>query len=403
MPTISKFHGLRNTTARERFKPGDLDVALDVDIDTDGALFSRDGYSVAVAGAAHSLWADGPTSLFAQGASLYRLQPDLSTVVLLRSDLTPGLPIAYEAVGDTVFYSNGTESGVYDGLFSRALGVVPPPAPTLAAGAGSLPPGRYLATVSYLRDDGHESGTAPVQAVTLNAVGGVSFSGLTPSTNPLVSGKILYLSTTDGETLYRAGVIGNGVASSGYTGNGSDLRVASPTLNLGPMPAGTMLTYHAGRLYVVAGRVVWFSEAYQPELCNLAHNFIMLPRPVTMIGHLDGGLFVATDTQTDWWGGTDPLKFQRDQVLDYGAIPGTMTSTDGELYTAQGLEGNALVWLTPRGICVGVDGGKTVNLTDRRFHAPSAARGGAAMRRVGGFHQYLSVLPADTPNPNVRA
>jgi hypothetical protein len=25
------------------------------------------------------------------------------------------------------------------------------------------------------------------------------------------------------------------------------------------------------------------------------------------------------------------------------------------------------------------------------------------MRRVGGFHQYLAVLPADTPNPNVRA
>src|SRR6185503_16678557 len=116
--SYTKFSGLRNDVSPERFEPGDLDVALNVDIDKTGRLARRAGFApTAVTGATHSLWANpqGTQAFFAQGAQLYQLQQAGAgyTSTLLKT-LTHAERISFEQVNERVYFSNGADTGVIE-------------------------------------------------------------------------------------------------------------------------------------------------------------------------------------------------------------------------------------------------------------------------------------------------
>lgn len=107
---LAKFDGLKNTVARERLKPTDLEVALNVDIDDAGQIRRRRGYHLLATGVYHSLYSDG--------AGLVLVVKD-GTLGALRSDnsFEPLLPNAgaehldYVRVGETVYFSSSITSG----------------------------------------------------------------------------------------------------------------------------------------------------------------------------------------------------------------------------------------------------------------------------------------------------
>jgi hypothetical protein len=98
---FTAFKGLRNNVSWERQEAGDLETATNVYLDDTGRLARRNGTTQVVAGATHSLFADGGVCLFAQGTSLKRLWTDNTTTVL-RTDLS-GEPVSYWDIGGIVY------------------------------------------------------------------------------------------------------------------------------------------------------------------------------------------------------------------------------------------------------------------------------------------------------------
>lgn len=90
-----------------------LTVAENVDIDNTNAISSRLGSTLKLSGSSiHSLWSNGVVALFADGKSLYKLNKDYTSILLIKSGLS-GLRIVYEPVVDRVYFTDGQYIGYY--------------------------------------------------------------------------------------------------------------------------------------------------------------------------------------------------------------------------------------------------------------------------------------------------
>jgi hypothetical protein len=406
---IKKWRGLRNTTAPERFRPGDLATAFDVEISDTGQILSRRGFTQVSATAGHSLYANHTVAVLVEGSTLKALEPDFTRTTL--RTLSTAAPVSYDTVQDTIYYSNGTDTGRLVGRTPKEWGVaVPTSQPVASAAPGSLPPGRYLYAMTFLRSDGHESGTDMAASIDLPTGGGIRFTSMQVSTNPDVSDKILYLSSPNGEVLYKAVMVANGATSALYASNALDLKTPLTTQFAGPPPAGNVVRGYNGSACVVAGDVVYYSDPYNLELFRLDTNFLRFPGQVAVYECVNDGIYVATtdlagdDPETNggtWYlGGSRMDGLKSTQVFDYGAIPGTGVRTLAAYFDTQTSdEGGAIsasnpavVWASRHGVCVGFDGGRVQNLTEAMYSFPVAQRGAGLVRQARGFVQYLAVL-----------
>jgi hypothetical protein len=86
---------------------------VNVVVDDTGGILRRDGYSLALGGSWHSLWADGDDVLAVAGADLVRVRTDNSTETLV-TGLTAGARVSFTRVGGWVFWANGFEHGVLE-------------------------------------------------------------------------------------------------------------------------------------------------------------------------------------------------------------------------------------------------------------------------------------------------
>jgi hypothetical protein len=367
---------------------------------------SRLGQTIINSTPSHSLYANASIALLVQAGVMKRIEADGSLTSLLT--LSNDDPVSYETVENRVFWSNGTDKGCLVGSAPQEWGITPPSnQPTATAGLGGLPAGRYLYALTFLRSDGQESGTGVAGQVDVGANGGIYFTNLEVSTNQEVYDKILYLSGTNGETLYRAAIIPNQATAYTYSGDATDLKVALRTQFASPPPAGNIVRYFNGILYVVAGDVVYFSDPYNPELFRFADRFLRFPGLVAVFECVKNGIFVATtdiegedaesSAMTAYLAGSTPDDFEYSVVADYGAIPGTGTKCAASLLTSPDATeaqrtGDAVVWTSRHGVCVGSNGGAVTNLTELRYSFPSAQRGVGMVRQHRGFVQYVNVL-----------
>lgn len=406
---FNDFHGLRNNTSEETFAPGDLVSALNCDIDDALNLHRRKGYSAPVTVAVdRDLYANGALCLAVGSNALKSIQPDFSTATL-RSGLTAGKALSYATVGDKTFYSNGVELGCVQNGADRTWGITPPVAPAVAiADAGALQPGLYQYTVTYLRQDGQESGSGKAGTITLPAVGGIVLTSIPVSTDPTVVRKNIYCTSVGGETLYRAGTVDNSVTVFAIR----EVRVgASPLITqfMSPPPAGEYVAESRGHMLVAVGNRLYVSEPFAPELFDLRRSFPFSDR-ITMIAPInDGkvyrqhGVFIGTQSQIVWLEGDGPATWQFRVLTNYGVIPGTLYYGDGELMGGGDAKERIAFFTAKTGLCAGKMGGDLVNLTQARFAIPSMDRGAGIVRRHRGIAQYLVALQGTQTPGNVAA
>lgn len=108
---IQEFKGIVNTVAPERMEPGELESATNVDIDDRGHLRRRRGQTRVATGRWHSLFAATDETLYGvKDGTLVRILPTYATVAL--QPLIGEEPLAYVQVGDQIFFSSSTSSGV---------------------------------------------------------------------------------------------------------------------------------------------------------------------------------------------------------------------------------------------------------------------------------------------------
>lgn len=396
---IKKFLGLRNVTSAERYRPGELEVAQNLEIDDTGKLMTRRGVALLQAGSYHSLFSDGDLALVMLANVMYRINLDFSLTQL--AVLSASARVSYNRQGNVVYFSNGVDKGRIDGQGSvRPWGIKNPVSqPVAAPTGGQLPPGRYMYALTFRRANGMEGGTGTAGVIELASTGGISFSSIESSTDVEVTDKIVYLSGANGTELYRAAVLPASAASYDFLGRESDLTARLDTQYVSPPPAGPIVEVYNGVAYVVVGSTAFHSDPYLFENFRIRDSFLTFPGQVTMFASVNDGIYVGTSDTVWFLKGGHPKGDMKSQVcFNYGAIPGTAVKTvEGVLKSVLEAEeggpgGTMVMWTSPFGVCVGSKDGQVQNMTERQYSFPSASRGAAMVRHARGITIYLASL-----------
>lgn len=401
LASFSSFRGLRNDVTAERFDPSDLALGNNIDIDKSGRIARRSGFVKKNATATHSVWSDDQetTALCVQGSSLMNIGADLS-LSALGTGLTAGLRMGYVKVNDSVYHSNGREKGVLQNGAVRSWGLPVPGLPRVSLGVGQMPAGTYQFVMTYVRVDGQESGAGAAGVIVVPANGALVFA-FVPSADPAVALQNIYITTANGKLLYRAMTVSASSTGATYANDTKELTYRLKTQFLSPPPAGNILAYYSGRLYVGSGNRIYPSEPFAYELFNL-RKAIALDGQVTMIGPLEdkerfagsgglnSGLFVGTDRSCGLLVGNTPEMFQYVPKTDYGAIKGAIDFVDGSLYGDNSAGARKLpMWLTTAGICVGLPDMEIRNLTRTKYGFSAAGLGAALF--TPGPNRFIAV------------
>lgn len=118
---LGQFAGLRNTVARERLAPSELQKALNVDIDDSGQVRRRRGYTLKLAGDCHSLCEIGGRTLVVKDGMLGQLNPDYSFTSYAA---TGADPLSYTHVDQTTYFTSRSASGKLTGNTVEGWGAV---------------------------------------------------------------------------------------------------------------------------------------------------------------------------------------------------------------------------------------------------------------------------------------
>lgn len=389
MPAYKAFAGLKNTVSPERLEEGDLVTANNVDIDATGKISRRDGRTLALAGSYHSLFASGDVCLIVGGSTLSSVKSDY-TLQTLRTGLS-NARMAWQKSAGRIYYSNGHDTGVIDGGLSRTWGITTPSHQGAAQEvSGALPAGAYQWAITYLRSDGQESGTGVAGRIDIaNDGAGIHFSGLPVSIDIGVYEKILYMSASNGTTLYGRLIITNETTEETVIDVGDRARELD-TQFLNPPPAGQCLAFHNGRMFVADGDVLYYSEPYSLELFDLRH-YLPLDGRITLLAPVDGGIIVGTDEMTGFLAGAQPEEFTLTVRNADAAIPGTLAWVSGRNIGDGALgETEVPIWLASSGVCIGTPDGQVRNLTAARFLMDESGTGAALY--MPDQARYLAVV-----------
>jgi len=397
----AKFTGLRNNVPADRFELTDLVSALNVDVDDSARLTRRYGHSTAVlAGSYKSLWSGAGVTLVVKGETqLVRVHPGLTEQVL-RTGLSAGVRMSYAAVGDRAYYSNDIQSGVIDKGVNRTWGMAPPASLAVAVVNGVLEAGRYQVAMTYLRNDGQESGCVGPGLAELPTSGGLLLDlGVAPD-DATIQYKIIYLSKCNGETLYRVGAVAPSETTFTYLVD-QPMEVPLATGHLRPPPAGHLVSAFGGaRTLVAKGSRVYYSEPFAPELFDLRKHYQLEDRLTLLVG-MDDGAYVSTVNGVSWLAGTIPEKWEFQPKLSYGAVPYAFAMVSRDMLIEGGGDLPTLVFATKHGICMGENGGGITNLTQDKFDYPAQDVGALLVRRHRGMIQTVLAMQGAEQSANV--
>jgi hypothetical protein len=395
---FSTLRGVRNDVSLDRFdrdekgKPTgmvDLSEAVNVDLDETGKIMRRLGTTLISAGANHSLFSSPLGAYVVSAGVLSYIAPTL-TLTAIQSVAGPRL--CYAPIIDRTYWSDTLQSGCLNGAVSVPWGIAVPPILTASATAGDMRAGRYMFAMTYVRSTGEESGAPKYGEIILAANQGISFTGLPVSTDPLVTTKRIYITPQNGENAYLAGEMLNTTASATFTQAPLD----GPTLRtqfMGPPPAGQVVGYFAGRSYIASGRFLLYSQPYEYGLFDLRTGFVGFPTGVQTFAAVADGVFVGTQSETNWLGGTDPTQWVRKSIATFGTALGTEYKLREDLVGSDyGATGTVMAWMSRKGICLGFDGGVMQEVSGGRYIPPTATEGASLLKIRGGTPQLITTL-----------
>lgn len=396
--------GIDNLNEENALGAGSLREAVNVDLDDKGRPSRRAGYLRVKTGAYHSAFSADADTLFAVADGvLTAFDADLAPVAL-RTDMGES-PVSYAAAGVMVYWSNGVDAGVITPSLSLLpMWPAPPAQPAVAAATvGGLAEGEYQVILTVKDSYGRESGGTLAAMLSIPEGGGIQLSSLPNLADyPTLCA---YVTTPGGEVFYHARDIDMGTATViiGVGQRGRDLGTRQWWR---PMPPGQAVAFAAGRLWVANGPYLYFSEPMAPG-AMLADNYFKLAPHVDLLAPVgegpNTGLFVGAGKRTLYLTGPDPKTMNLLIARPAGAVPGTYCSTHTSSFASSmpDLEQTtAALWLSSDGVfCLGLPGGRTIPLTQRRVSVTQDAEHGAVMvREDAGANNFVASLQGGTPS-----
>ncbi|GAA5785655.1 hypothetical protein [Chitiniphilus shinanonensis] len=329
----------------------------------------------------------GPVQL-ALGAdgTLYRL--DSLPAETLRAGLA-GDWLAAVAVGPSVYLSDGQTMLLIEDGAARPW-TVPAPLPQVARIDGAIPAGHYQLAITWVLDDGRESGCEP-QPLTLDAPSGLALGHAAPVPEGVAYARI-YLTATDGTELYQRGAWAVDRPEYRLLALG-DAGATLDTAGYDAMPPSQCVGAWGARLAVAVGCDLYLSPPYLPHLADLAITY-RLEHPITALWDSDAGLVVGTSAGLYLLSGQDATAAP---LLTFNRSGGVLLQNPTPVDAQQLRHGDG--WL-PVGVLLasraGVlhvsDGGQATLLTADTYQFPTGERASGAVMPFPGGSQFLFTI-----------
>lgn len=397
------FAGIRNTLSSERLERStrqkggsdqrtDLTDAVNIDLDSSGRASRRAGQTQVQAGDCHSIWAEDNHCLFMRDGGLFQMNEAYAT-----RQLAGGLTnqtARYVSVNDRVYWSNGTQNGVFYNGRNHLWGMqIPEYQPDAQTIAGQMPAGTYQYAMTHLRGDGLESGTGMAVRADLGAAAGLRFFWDAPS-DPDVTHVAVYLTQANGETLYRAFVAPAGQGSADYIGG--VLALALTTQWLDAPLAGQDVAYSRGRIYTAVDDLVYATAPLGYEYMDRRDYIALDGTTVRFVIGVEGGLYVGTEKAVYFLRGETLQDLAPTTVVSGFGVAGSAINVDGfEATNDKSLAGRqCAMFATEIGVFFGSNDGAVSNLTLDRFQSNMARIGSAVLRTSDSLTQYLLTMRA---------
>lgn len=393
MPDYAKYDGwpdgennLRDATELELSQ---LRRCVNFDVLDNGDLHRRRGTTKVHNGTVvpRTLFSNGKRVLFVESGNLWELVRNIDgswNSMLVRLSVG-NHPMTYVDVNGDIYWSNQVQTGIVDqdgnDLSWGLKAVADQPTVTAGASGGDLVAGVYQVAVTFLDAYGQESGTD--LAATVTVAENNSSLLLTDIPTPTDGSTVqVYCSAVNGEVLYRVGKVVPGAPSFRITSASNNLGMQLRTQFCDKPPAGNVLEYHNGRIYIGDGNVVWFTDPLRYGSIRMSTNFMMFPDEVTVIKAVADGMFICAD-KTYWLSGMDTSEFQQVEVLPYGAVYGTGISLP---------ESDNVAWFSEDGLIIAGLEAQVTTVQDDRSAVSRFQNGAMQFRKVKGIRQFVATL-----------
>ena len=146
-----------------------------------------------------------------------------------------------------------------------------------------------------------------------------------------------------------------------------------------PPPSGQIIGHFRGRMYIVSGNVIWYTEAYGPNLADMARNFLQFESAIQIFHPVKEGIYVGTSDGVWFLRGTGPSDFVWDKAYLVPAIRGTDVDVNCDLVGDGQIRGVGVMWTGANGICLGLPTGEVVNFTNKVIDFEVGTMGGAVI------------------------
>jgi hypothetical protein len=397
---FKSFKGINNVLLPERVPTNYLISADNLNMDKSGRLTNRQGYTKIDDGNYLCVWASdqGLGCYAVRDGSIVSIDNDLNITTLKLDNLTE--PLSFEEIDGVVYFSSSETNGRIVNGEVRPWGILQQmTTPSVTVGAGLLPQGTYQLSITFVRDDGFESGTGRAKVIQVSNNSSISFT--IPYTNePYITSARIYLSTPDGTELY---YIGSGPPGSPYTiQNLSTMTSILKSFGLNEPPKGAIIKYYRGRIYIADKKILWYSEPFQYEKFDLSSNFFEYPEDIRAILPVEDGIWVASD-RLYYLSGDDATKFRQINKEYIKIIKGSEVKV-GSSYLHMDNTPTGYKWLVTSdvGIMALFNQGFIINMTAPNLSTDLADSGTSVFLQDGGTNQYLTVLKTNgDPNNSV--
>lgn len=129
-------------------------------------------------------------------------------------------------------------------------------------------------------------------------------------------------------------------------------------------PIGQIVGYYKGRIYVIAGDVLYYSEAYGHNMVDYARNSILLGSVGKMFHPVEQGIYLGTAKGVWFLRGNTPTEFVWETVSLTPAVRGSNAEVFCQSIGGGNFSGIGVIWTGTDGIYLGLPDGKAMNLTE---------------------------------------
>jgi hypothetical protein len=177
----------------------------------------------------------------------------------------------------------------------------------------------------------------------------------------------------------------------GYVLGYQSFALADPAIEFKmPLPAGQLIEYYRGCLYVARKNILYVSD----PLCDYfdaRKGYKIFANGITLLRAVDDGIYVGDDKV--WWlNGSSAEDFDRIEAYPYQPIIYTDARINRQ-HIGDGEKGSVAIWTCQNGICIGDNAGRVINSTDTRYVMSNRyVEGACLVREAGSVRHYVNSL-----------